>query len=265
MFSAADANQPFGTSTPAFVDPEADLIQVRNDDGLQNDFDRFGCCGYADPLIVPEDGEENFVNHEPVYSGELLDHDQHHYRFAVPIEPILASDTPGSVDGSIGKAIVRGVTFVRVTVTNKLHTHARPITGDATQLETGFYGHASILYLEPPTASEPDPTDAAPLEKWALVILEDQSGFVVRGYLRQFLPSAFASATDLNLTWSPVAVYSLDANRDWVHLGESVVWNYDEGLEGPEGAYFKAKINADGVLEPEWVSCGPTALILPPV
>ena len=100
------------------------------------------------PVFTPTDNVETFKNALAV-SGVTPTAD-HAGAFAILLEPIAA--------GAMGRAIVSGVTPVKVNITNADHRYAEVEAGQAGYLASAESGSALLLWKEAGTG-----------EKWALV------------------------------------------------------------------------------------------------
>jgi hypothetical protein len=113
------------------------VILVRNDSG--SDRARFEVLGLDVPVITPDVNEEAFRNRLAL-AGVLPAVDTHEGRYAVLSEPVAA--------GKIGRAVVDGVTVVKVTVADEAQEprFAEMADGDATGLAAQASGSTAILW-----------------------------------------------------------------------------------------------------------------------
>jgi hypothetical protein len=127
------------------------VVSVRNDTGA--DLPDFGVVTLSDSLLAGTDAEQSQrdTREEPILKGLLPAADT---VIAVAQEPIRK-------DG-IGRATVIGVTPCKLLVNDPVHLFARPVAGDATQLETATAGPAEVITKA-----------AAP---WAVVLLGGGTG-----------------------------------------------------------------------------------------
>ena len=132
--------------------PPADhpgVIIVKNDSGA--DQDRLAILGIAAPFEAPADYEEGFLREVGLkcvipYLGS------HFGRFVILQNPIP--------DGGYGKALVFGITAVKIDMENEAHQFADVDDGVTTVLASGTSGAARIIWVESGTG-----------EKWAYVAL----------------------------------------------------------------------------------------------
>jgi hypothetical protein len=85
----------------------------------------------------------------------------------------------------------------------------------------------------------------------------------VRGYLRREIELPAVAAEVLTPTSAPLASYGLDSSGLWRHIGETVVWAYDEALAALPLVYCRASLNPDDRFEIYWTGCTATLLTLP--
>jgi len=125
-------------------------ILVRND--TDTDLPQFAVLGVSGVVFTPEDNEAEF-RRRPVYAG-IAPTVAGHFGgwFCVLSEPLA--------DGKIGRAVVDGVTPVKVDVVDEDHWFADVIDDETGKLTSGPDGAAQILVKEPGTG-----------EKWAVVRL----------------------------------------------------------------------------------------------
>lgn len=116
------------------------VVLVRNDSDIP--CDRFHVLGLGDPIILATDNEAAFLD-RIAFAGvvpTLTDHAQTS-RYAVLLEPLPA--------GSLGRAIIHGITQARVRVEDPAHRYATISDGDTTALVTAPAGAAQLLWLDP--------------------------------------------------------------------------------------------------------------------
>lgn len=157
-----DTMQQVRESGPGFAGDAASasrstaIIKIRNNTGSAQD--RYAVLGLAAPVILPADNEPEFLR-QVVLAG-VTPAASHANMFAVLLEPLAA--------GAIGRAVVAGVTPVRVLVTTPatIPTRADVIAGDTTRLLATASGSAHILWIEPQatttTTASPTTTTASP-------------------------------------------------------------------------------------------------------
>ncbi|MBA2480904.1 MAG: hypothetical protein H0V44_09590, partial [Planctomycetes bacterium] len=128
--------QGFGAAGTALT-RQAGIVPVRNDSGV--DQDRFAILGIDDVLITPGDNLAAFQERVS-FSAILPDADVHAQRFCILQDPIAA--------GSLGRALIAGITPARLAVQADDDAVAAVVTGDSARLETGSDGGARILWKE---------------------------------------------------------------------------------------------------------------------
>ena len=114
-------------------------LLVRNGSG--QDRQRFEVLAIDRPIILPSDNLWSFQDQVAVV-GIVPDEDQHIGRFVILLEPLR--------DGMIGRAVVSGVTAVRLNVLDEEHDWADIEDGETDSLKTDIAGSAFILWKEPP-------------------------------------------------------------------------------------------------------------------
>lgn len=123
-----------------------DEVLVKNTTGEA--VDRCGILTLDGVLIEPEDNEAEFVN-KPVFLGvKPADGDT---LWCVLKQPLR--------DGAIGRAVVSGVTAVRLEINGEEDTHVEPRDDDVSQLRSSGEGVAEILWKEAGSGED----------KWALI------------------------------------------------------------------------------------------------
>ncbi len=113
------------------------IVLVRNESGA--DRARFDVLGIAGPIIKPVDNAGEFTNRFSLRGA--LPSVTHAGRFAVLLEP--------AKDQAIVRAVVDGVTVVRVRMNDEAHGSADIEIGQAGQLTSGDAGAARLLWVEP--------------------------------------------------------------------------------------------------------------------
>ncbi|GIX04631.1 MAG: hypothetical protein KatS3mg114_0500 [Planctomycetaceae bacterium] len=121
---------------------QAGIIRVKNSTG--SDLDRFHVLGIEQPIFTP--AESLFSFQDPIaVVGATPNEDHHLGRFLVLQEPLRS--------GMIGRAVVSGVTPVRLNVLDEEHDWADIEEGETDSLKTDTAGSAFILWKEPPGGS----------------------------------------------------------------------------------------------------------------
>ncbi len=118
------------------------IILLRNDSST--DQGRFAVLGLDDPLILPSENPQSFQE-RITFSGISPDEDVHANRFCILQEPIAA--------GGIGRAMVAGVTPMRLDIDAEEDELAAIVTDETGSLATGSEGGARILWKEPGTGA----------------------------------------------------------------------------------------------------------------
>jgi hypothetical protein len=117
---------------------QSGIILVKN--GTANDLERFHVLGIERPIFTP--AESLFSFHDQIaVLGATPNEDHHLGRFLVLQEPLRA--------GMIGRAVVSGVTPVRLNVLDEEHEWADIEEGETDSLKTDTAGSAFILWKEP--------------------------------------------------------------------------------------------------------------------
>ncbi len=114
-------------------------LLVKNGSG--QDRQRFEVLAIDRPIFLPSDNLWSFQDQVAVI-GVVPDENKHVGRFVVLLEPLR--------DGMIGRAVVSGVTPVRLNVLNEEHEWADIEGGETDSLKTDTAGSAFILWKEPP-------------------------------------------------------------------------------------------------------------------
>lgn len=138
-----------GGGPPAFRRETSVEILIRNDSGA--DVDQFAILAVGDPIITPTANLDEFKRRK-VVSGDTPTATS---VIAVTQEPIP--------DGGIGRAVVAGLTQVKLNVVDASHEYCSPTTVTS-DLTTGVNGEHRILFKETGTGS-----------KWGFVLLGDRS------------------------------------------------------------------------------------------
>jgi len=129
-----------GVSGPGAALPDlrqTGIVHVKNLSGGNRL--RFDVLGIDGPLFDPGTAPDSFKN-RVVLKGVQPDLSQHAGRFCILLEPIAA--------GTIGLAVVSGVTVARIDVANTYHGFAEIISGECGKLRSGPCGGAQILWRE---------------------------------------------------------------------------------------------------------------------
>lgn len=129
---------------------QSGIVLVRNETG--STVNRFGVMGINVPIIEPSADAEEFKRQVTFEADAPVDADES--RFVILQEPLVA--------GGIGRAVVSGVTWVKVQINTGEtgYTRAKIIDADTTKLAMSTSGPAEVLWKESGTG-----------EKWACVRL----------------------------------------------------------------------------------------------
>jgi len=133
-----------GKATQTFR--QTGIVLVKNNSGA--DRGRFAALGIDASVFTPTESIDSFKNTVAVKC--VTPAAGHTGSFVVLLEPII--------DGEIGRAVVSGVTPVKVDVADEAHAYADIAVGQAGYLASGESGSALILWKETGTG-----------QKWALV------------------------------------------------------------------------------------------------
>lgn len=145
-----------GSAMPGVGTPlrDAVTILVRNDSG--SDLDPLSVVGLGAPVVTPTDNEDEFRENAAL-AASIPDADTDSGRFAILLEAVPA--------GEFGRALLAGVTAVKLQVADADHGFADVTDGDASKLTTADAGGAQILWKEAGTGT-----------KWGLVRLGSPAG-----------------------------------------------------------------------------------------
>jgi hypothetical protein len=127
--------KPLGTPNAQGL-PHQAVILIRNDSG--DNRDRFDILGLDDILIDPADNEVVFANMQAMVG--VTPTSDHLGMFAILLEPVAG--------GGIGRALLMGVTAVKVDIVDSSHAFADVDDGECGNLISGFAGSAEILWKE---------------------------------------------------------------------------------------------------------------------
>lgn len=142
-----------GRGAAASAARSSTIILVKNAAGA--DMPQFAVLGLGDAAILPSVNEDEFKTR--VALNAVAPAAQHSAgNFCITQEPILS--------GEWGRAVVSGVSIVKVDVTDAGHTHADVTPADAAKLTSATAGPALILWKESGTGT-----------KWAVVSLGSAS------------------------------------------------------------------------------------------
>jgi hypothetical protein len=128
--------------------PAAGAASMKNESG--NDLARYAVVSFSEPIFTPASSLDAFK--QPVSFRGIAPTTPTLDRIAITQEPIAP--------GQIGRAMLTGVTQVRLNVLNTAHRCARATAANTARLESADSGPATILWTEGGTG-----------EQWALVRL----------------------------------------------------------------------------------------------
>ncbi len=112
------------------------VLTVRNDSGA--DADRFDVLGLGSPVFEPTDNKADF-SRGVVMDAKTPDDPTHRGAFVVLLEPIA--------DGAVGRAIVQGLAYVQVDISdNDIDEWAEIEDAETGNLKAGVTGSAKILW-----------------------------------------------------------------------------------------------------------------------
>ena len=115
------------------------LVLVRNQSGA--DREQFAVLAISGVLIAPSENEREFRSRVAFAAGAPVEGDESH--FVILQEPLKS--------GRVGRALICGVTPVKLNVVNADDQYASAKAGQTGSLETAAVGAARILYKEPGT------------------------------------------------------------------------------------------------------------------
>lgn len=163
-------------STPSFR--QATIVRVKNDSGAA--VGRFGVLGIDEPLIDPDDNEEEFQSQVMFTCSTPAA--AHAGNFVITLDPIAA--------GEIGRAVIAGVTVARLTGEDV--GFAEIDSGNRNYLEASATGSAQVLWAAAGTGL-----------RWAVVRLNAPAAaeivtyryYCIGGALQEFEVAADGSLT----------------------------------------------------------------------
>lgn len=138
------------------VNQSAGIVSVRNDTG--GDLDRFSVVGVSEPIIGSTDHLQRFKNRVTLVGEEPGD-PEHWGRIAVLQEPVA--------DGKIGRAVVSGITVVKVSSYDGNHGFADIDDGQTGHLKSCCLGSARIIWKQSGVSAR--------TPGWAVVLLGDSA------------------------------------------------------------------------------------------
>lgn len=193
------------------------VVSVHNTNG--DDLDQWTGIGLDVAMIDPADNEQSF-RAGVGFDGVEPTHADHLDKFGVMISP--------TVDGQVGRALVRGTINLKVDVLHVEHQYVRPKDNVLGLLETCGAGGGRVLWPFPFTATG---------EQWATVELTPIDK-PVYAYLLEDLPAASTSGSPLVLTPSTktARIYSFDSAGVWYDTEDEIeVTNVFEGVTAEAG------------------------------
>ena len=118
-------------------DYNAGIVRIRNDSGA--DRRRYEVLGIKNDLVILPSTDSNWTE-APCLKGAVPTAASYLRRFVVCQEPIA--------NGDIGRALIAGVTPVKVKILNTADDFCDILDSDATQLVTSCWGAAQILWMD---------------------------------------------------------------------------------------------------------------------
>lgn len=125
------------TSGPLKESAQGNVVLVKNESGSARN--RFDVLGITGPIFKPSDSAVSFKSR--ITLRGVVPTSSHVGRFAILIEPVPA--------GTIGRAVIAGVSIARVRMADEGHVLADIEDGNAAQLLSAESGSASLLWVEP--------------------------------------------------------------------------------------------------------------------
>ena len=138
------------------------IVLLKNASG--SDRNRFDILGIDSPVIEPAENLNEFQNRVAL-NGSIPSVTSHAGKFAILQEPVKA-------DG-IARAMLVGVTPVRVNVTDTSHAFADLTGGNASQLASSASSGVRILWKESGTGLLQAVVELPPVESGSLEVMED--------------------------------------------------------------------------------------------
>jgi len=168
---ATRGQKQFGAEASQFF-RQSGIVKVMNAAGF--DQDRFAVLGVTEPIISPQDNEDEFKR-QVTFRGVMPLKDIHRGRFVILLEPIRA--------GAIGLAVIAGVTPVKLMVDPaNLYDYAEIEPNTTSALRNVPAGSARVLWIQPP-----DPRNQ--YLRWAVVRL-DEGDYEAHVLITQNVPGA---------------------------------------------------------------------------
>lgn len=160
---------------------QAGVVFVKNASGAA--VDRFAVLGIGGPIITPTDNADEFKRQVAV-SG-VTPTSGHAGKFVILLEP--------APSGGIVRAVVAGVSIVKVNVIAAAHEFAEVKAGDAAKLDSAAQGTARILWKESGTG-----------DKWAIVRLGESAPSLIPVTVAQTGGSNGSKAATATYTYTVV-------------------------------------------------------------
>jgi hypothetical protein len=148
------------------------IVLIKNESGGNRQ--RFDVLGLDEPIIDPDDNIDEFKN-AVTFRGSVPDETKHRGRFAVLLEPLAT--------GAIGRAVVAGVTIVRLRLddgSQQVET-AEIIDGDEAAMQPASDGSATVLWHQPQSGdvwAVVRLANAAPAGVWVEITSTPSSGSI---------------------------------------------------------------------------------------
>ena len=163
-------------------------ILVRNDSGA--DVEGFAILGVDSIVISPTDSLDEFKNRPilSVITPAVPDHAEPFGKFVILAEPLAHVAT--EADRPIGRAVIDGLSVVKIDVQHADHEFAVIVDGQSTKLESAVSGAVQIIYKESGTGG-----------KWAVVRI---GGRRDRGFWAEITGNAADGTNRWKYAWSEV-------------------------------------------------------------
>jgi len=206
------------------------IVLVRNDSGA--DRERFDVLGVSGPVITPTDNADAFK--ERVAIKGVTPTTSHAGRFVVLLEPLKAD--------AFGRGCVDGVCVARVKMNDEGHVFAEAKDGQADKLESGAAGSACLLWVQPPSDRDPDPTVA-----WVVAKIGLPTSAASMAASFAMITSKAGSAPPYRYA---AAQATMDEDGAWTQVGGGAAYNNVFNLEeqGAGGQWVNPLVVGDVVL-----------------
>ena len=217
-------------------------VYVRNDTAAALETEH-PVVGLGDVAITPSD-RAAVVFDRPVFAGEVPTAD-HGSKFAILSGPAKTNE--------VIRAVVAGIAWVRLQLTDESHGFAELEVGETEFLVSAESGPAEILWAEGASGSSSEGSSSDGLV-WAIVRLGGGGGSGLR-IVEGFLNTPLTAPTDPieDPTTALLDVYE-KVGGVYQFVSQVTVTNRDVTLTGEEGAFCQARTQ-DDEWRPIWVGC----------